>query len=229
MEMLIVVALFAMLGVVIMNVYLLSLSAQRQTVARQNTTANLRYVVESMARQIRTGEIDYTATYRDDGAMGIQGSEKELHLRDADGNSYAYFVWGGELLVSYNGQVSKLTNLSEVKIVDLAFYIDPPTDPFLQERCNDKMSPTGCLATAPIKPECTIDDVDVTERLGFCQCDTNDQCASQNCDAASGVCLPLNGQPRVTIVISFESTAVRDIEMKRLHLQTTVVSRTYRR
>jgi len=229
MEMLIVVALFAMLGVVIVNVYLLSLSAQRQTVSRQNTTANLRYVVESIARQIRTGEVDYTATYLDDGAMGIQGSEKELFLKDSEGNSFAYFVQGGELLVSYNGQVSKLTNISEVKVIDLAFYIDPPTDPFFEERCNDGLALTGCLATAPTKPVCTINDATTNERLGFCQCTSDIQCASQHCDASSGVCLPLNRQPRVTIVISFEATAVREIEVKRLYLQTTIASRTYQR
>jgi len=229
MEMLIVVALFAMLGVVIVNVYLLSLSAQRQTVSRQNTTANLRYVVESIAHQIRTGEVDYTAPYLDDGDMGIQGSEKELFLKDAEGNSYAYFVVNGELLVSYNGQVSKLTNLSEVKVFDQAFYIDPPTDPFFEERCNDGLALTGCLATAPTKPVCTINDATTNERLGYCQCTSDIQCKSQHCDAPSGVCLPLNRQPRVTIVIGSEATAVREIEVKRLYLQTTITSRTFRR
>lgn len=229
MEMLVVVALFAMLGVAIMNVFLLSLSAQRQTVSRQNTTANLRYVVESIARQIRTGEVDYAASYGDDGQIGIQGSEKELFLRDAEGNSYAYFVQGGELLVSYNGQVSRLTNLSEVKVVDLAFYIDPPTDPFAEERCNDGLALTGCLVTAPTKPVCTVNDATTNERLGYCQCSSDIQCASQRCDAESGVCLPFDRQPRVTIVIGIESAAVREIEVKRLYLQTTIASRTYQR
>lgn len=236
-EMLVVLGLFALLGVVIVNVYLLALSAQRQTAARQQVTSSIRYAVESIARQIRVGEIDYKPgtddyklAYLDDQDPGIQGSEEELHLKDANGNMYGYFVDGGVLKFSYNGATaSDLTNPAEVKVVDLLFYIDPSTDPFVEERCNDALPLTGCYLNSPVPPVCTVNDNGTTERLGFCGCSDDSQCASQHCDATEGICLPFDNQPRVTMVIGFESTAIRDIEIKRVYLQTTVSSRTYRR
>ncbi len=228
MEILVVLGMFAILVVVIINIFILSLRAQRETALRQETLSNIRFVTETIARQVRISEIDYAFAYDGDGDSAIQGSEQELYLTDQQGNAFAYFLDNatGEIKVSLNGQVSSLTNSNDVTVVKLLFYIDPTGDPFLDERCNDSHTPTGCLLGANI---CTVDDDNNEFKTGFCSCNGPEDCATGHCDVADNVCLPFDEQPRVTMVVSFESVGIRPEDRKRVNMQTTVSSRVYKR
>ncbi len=237
-EILVVLGIFSVLTVVIVNVFLLSLRSQRQAASRQDVLANVRYIMETMVRKIRTSEINYDYIYDGDGDDGINGYEQELFLRDQEGNDYIFYLQGGVIKLLVNGQDSPLTNLDEVKAVNLRFYIDPVTNPFAQERCNDflKPAPNGCLNNTIA---CTVnDDSGLT---GFCICNPNGDaqslCATKYCDDSAlgsvgddeGLCLPFNSQPRVTVVLTLESSGVRPEDIKRISVQTTASSRVYKR
>ncbi|MBI3290670.1 prepilin-type N-terminal cleavage/methylation domain-containing protein, partial [Candidatus Falkowbacteria bacterium] len=143
MEILVVMAFFAVLVVVLVNVFLLALRAQRQAAFRQETLDNLRFISETITRQIRNSQIYYydpndpqSPEYDIDGEAGISGPEQELHLIDGEGNNYVYYLDVGEIKVAINGEESKLTTISDVTVVKLLFFIDPETNPFIEERCN---------------------------------------------------------------------------------------------
>jgi len=231
-EILVVLALFTVLGMVIMDVFLLSLRSQRQVSARQKSLVSLRYVMETISRQIRTSQIYYydpddEASPRYDnggtGQLGIDNPEPELYLINQDGNEIAYYQEGGVIKMSINGQESVLTDLDELVIVKFLFYIEPVTDPFADERCNGPEGNNGCLNNLA----CTLDDD--SGSFGFCLCSADSECRTLHCDFEEGVCLPFDQQPKVTVILGFQSKAVKAEEQKTIYLQTTASSRVYKR
>jgi len=244
-EIVVVLAIFSILAVIVTDVFMLTLKAQRQTVKRQTTAATIRYVVETIARQIRTSEIDYTAY-----ASGINNPANTLILRDQNGTQYQYATANGKAIVTVTTGGSApavtqadLTNPDDTTIIRLNFYITPVADPFSDERCAGTTALNGCQPTAK---SCTVTDESAAQN-GFCCCQAAADCATGYCDFSSGahqaytqycasgpsepggLCRPANQQPRVTIVAAFESLGEKPEERKTMYLQTTVGSRIYKR
>ena len=232
-EILVVLGIFSVLAIVIVDVFLLALHSQRQASFRQETVANLRYVMETISRQTRMAEIDYDY-YRpvSNQPPAITNPEDRLALRDQDGNSFVYFLDSAkrEIKLSVNdGQASPLTAANDVEVIQLLFYIDPITSPFSNEgRCN--------LDSDCYSDDCTINDP-ASEQVGYCVCDpalsADNQCFTRNCsfeeNLQENLCLPFDVQPRVTVVLGFQSAGVKPEERKTIYLQTTVSSRVYKR
>lgn len=233
-------AIFLTLTVVLTDIFMMILKSQSQTSIREKTLTDLRFAMETMARQIRTTEIDYqtqlslSSRYILDSDDGIVDWESEIHLLDYDGKEISYYldaIGGGILKSEVDGQVSQLSDPAYYTVTKLSFYIDPPTSPFIEERCNDGLTPNGCLAGV----SCSLDDQ--SGKNGYCLCQNlsgspdNSKCATANCASVSGsyYCLPHNTQPRVTIVLGFESKGTKASERKTIYLQTTASSRVYKR
>lgn len=216
--------LFVVLIIVLINIYLLALKAQRQTAARQEVLQSARFVMETISRQVRISEIDYTYPYDGDTDDGIVGSENELALVDPDGNRIVYKLLNSQLVVDVGGIQYALTSVANLDVVNLDFYLKPATDPFKEERCNQALVPTGCLPSI----SCSLNDSQAGYS-GFCVCSGNNGCASGYCDSPAGVCLPPNAQPRVTIVLDLQAKPGKPEERKTVFLQTTVSSRVYER
>ena len=225
-EILVVLGIFTVLGVLIVNVFLLSLRSQRQASYRQETLANLRFVMETMAQNIRTSEIDYSFPY----------DPQVLNLRLGSGRvSYGLNSLGEIILTtetSTGSQSALLTTADDVVVFEMNFFIDPPQDPFTEERCNVdahcSVNSSGCTINDP--------DADIKDfRAGFCICDASTECnLTSNCaanegPAGQGLCLPFDRQPRVTISLGFNAAGPRASEQPSLYLQTTVSSRVYKR
>lgn len=248
MEILVVLAIFSLLSIVIINVYLLTLKSQQQASLRQKTLANLRYVMETIAKQVRTSEINYLA-YPDE---TIISPVDELYLINELGQEIEYSLLTGQIkfVVSKKGAVEEafLTDLREVWVTKFNFYISPITDPFSEEeRCDEDSdcedTSSGCSvfrvcvggskAGQPcsknedcLPPDGSCPAIPVT---GFCICSEDSECQTLYCDLDEGLCLPFNQQPRVTIVLGFQSQGVRPEDQKTIYLQTTISSRVYRR
>lgn len=225
-EILLTITIFVILTTLIINVFILTLRSQRETSARQSVLSEIRFVMDDIARHVRNSRVVYTNFYTVDGDDGISGAENELHLVNAEGTAYSYLLQNGTIAREEGGVVTPLTSSSKMEIKSFDIYIDPPTDPFKEERCNDNRdlyANNGCISNSIV---CTVNDE--SGYTGYCECDSNDDCASQFC-SADGVCLPQDIQPRATIVIGLEYQAARAIERKTIYVQTTVVSRIYER
>lgn len=207
-EILVVLGIFTLLGVLIINVFLLSLKAQNQASTRQEAVSNLRFVIETMAQEIRTSEINY----------GPGMNDQVLNLQSGT-NTIRYSLSGGEIELNVNGQISTLNDASEVQVIELHFLIDPPNDPFAEERCNVD---GDCVSN-----DCTVtEDVDKEFKSGFCRCSGSIDCSLNvgNCNA--GLCLPFDRQPRVTIILAFQPVSS---DTAPIYMQTTISSRIYKR
>jgi type II secretory pathway pseudopilin PulG len=258
-EMLLVVGLFVLLGFVIIDVFLLSLNAQRQASHRQTTLNSLRFVTETLARQIRTSTIDYNQPYTRDGDAGIQGDEEELFLIGDDGLTYHYFTSLNTLFVEVNGtcqpnlicslgggacsvlgedcgfQAAPMVSRNDLEVDAALFRITPAINPFLQEQCSQH---TDCTLYIPGVGEpaagcsiCPPGGCPVNEeRVGFCRCEADAHCAvTQRCDTELNLCVPHDIHPFVTLSLTFSSDATNPDDQKTLQLQTTVASRIYQR
>ena len=221
-ELVVVLAIFSILGLVIINVYLLSLRAQRQASYAQQTTSVARTILETIAQQVRTSEIDYSAY-----GGTITGPQSSLALIK-NTQALSYSLVNGQIEATLDGRSVPLTQTNLFSVDELTFYISPPTDPFDEERCNDGNvlvgEPTGCqLGVA-----CTAND-STNILTGFCLCGSDSDCRTGICDPDEGLCVPINQQPSVTIVFGVTSAGVLAEDRQTIFLQTTVVSRMYKR
>ncbi len=245
-EMIIVLAIFSVLIVIITDVFLMAMRAQQQTARRQQAASVVRNIVETIARQVRTSEIDY-ASY---GPVGVAAPAADLYLRDQSGRLFHYYyddsVAGAEnIKVAVDGQTAaNLVDSGAVRVRSLKFYVSPDTDPFAVETCAGKIAvANGCETDY-----CTVTDA-AAPPTGYCGCTQPADCASNRCETnayyaalfhdyccapgvcgvAGGICLPKNEQPRVTIVLYVQSKGPRPEDVKDIYLQTTATSRIYKR
>ena len=221
-ELVVVLAIFSILGLVIINVYLLSLRAQRQASYAQQTVSAARTILETIAQQVRTSEIDYSAY-----GGTIAGPQVNLALIK-NTQALSYLLVNGQIEATLDGQSVPLTRTELFSVDELTFYINPPTDPFDEERCNDGNvligEPSGCQ----LGVTCTVND-STNILTGFCICSSDSDCQTGICDPDEGLCVPVDQQPSVTMVLGVTSVGVLPEDRQTIFLQTTVVSRIYRR
>jgi len=273
-EMLLVVALFTLLGLVIVDVFILALGAQRQTTQRQTTLNGLRFAVQSMASQIRTSQIDFdpppdtrlpplgfSLSYELDNEPGIQDFENELYLTGPDGFTYHYFALDNSLWLEVSGVCQSdfecsfdqnpcgvgvgvgdacghvrapLTNQKDLRVDNLSFYIMPVVSPFIEEQCSQENNFQCSTFGSGNEDGCSICIAGGTCNgaigVGFCRCTEHFHCdVTQYCDKDVGLCAPNNLQPMVTINIGFTSESKASRDQQSLQMQTSVVSRVYKR
>ena len=218
----VVLAIFSILGLVIINVYLLSLRAQRQASYAQQTVSAARTILETIAQQVRTSEIDYSAY-----GGTIAGPQVNLALIK-NTQALSYLLVNGQIEATLDGQSVPLTRTELFSVDELTFYINPPTNPFDEERCNDGNvligEPSGCQ----LGVTCTVND-STNILTGFCICSSDSDCQTGICDPDEGLCVPVDQQPSVTMVLGVTSVGVLPEDRQTIFLQTTVVSRIYRR
>ncbi len=222
MEIIVVLAVFSILILLLINVFLLSLRAQRQASNRQDAVANLRFVLETMAQNIRTSEIDYSQPL----------NPQVLDLQSGS-NKISFSLTGREMVMTVNGQASTLTNAKQVEVLKLNFLVDPPNNPFAEERCS---SDSDCSAASVSAGGCTAPSGSSSQfKSGYCRCSSDSacqvvgRCASNPDIAGQNLCLPFDRQPRVTASLGFQTVGGRPQDVKTVFLQTTVSSRIYKR
>lgn len=134
-EMLVVLAVFSVVTVVIVDIFMMASRAQKRTLVVQRIQADARYSMEAMAREIKMDMIDYDFY----GGTINPGPQDVLALRDADDNSII-FKKNSEncpvgttncLVVSLDGGTTWASITSKgVNVEDLKFYIYPTKNPF---------------------------------------------------------------------------------------------------
>ncbi len=248
-ELLIVAALFAVAFLLATTVFANVQSNQRGIAGRQQIVADGRYLLEAMARTIRLGSIDYHY-YRDPDNDGNAGDAVDLAkpaqlgssapftdilaVRDQQGNQTCYrWLGAGNNLQTISGSANcngTWTDITPADIIVTKFQIiiTPASDPFLGTRTSlDCKNVLGVTADGA----CPCSDTS-----GGTQPDDDTDTASclpqQRCVAISGgpeICLNVNKQPTVTLVLETKNNTTRSGEQSSIALQTTVTPRTLRR
>jgi len=157
MEMLVVLGIFSTVVTAATDIFMLANRAQRKIFSLERTQADARFTMEAMAREIRTGSIDY-AHYG--AALGDPGPVPELALIDSAGKKILFRKSDSAadcadaastpcLLVSLDDGASAAITPKGVRLFNAAFYLLPKADP-------THFNPDTGVFDADVQPHVTI-------------------------------------------------------------------------
>lgn len=252
-ELLIVAAVFSLTALVATTVITRVQSTQRQILGKQRVVADGRYVLETMARAIRQGSIDY-ASY-----ASLSGAQTMLAVLNqnsgTNGTQYVCYRLSSNKIqtaTSSTGCAAATTwtdiTPADLSITNFSVWISPQSDPF---KSAPRQTSDCAVPTQTVSPVSGITFVTqgYNSSNGTCVCSTGAQCfpdqvcsstttfpvsrVGQPCDVLdpsySCICKNANQQPEVTIMIGTDSTNQASGEAAHSNLQTTVTSHVYRR
>jgi len=137
MELLVVLGIFSTVVASATDIFLMASRAQRKIFALERTQADARFTMEAMAREVRTGSIDYV--YYGEG-MPASGAVEELALVDSAGKRIRFHksADAGDcadassapcLMVTIEGGGTAPITPKGVKVFSAVFYVSPNSDP----------------------------------------------------------------------------------------------------
>lgn len=248
-EILVVTAVFSIVFLLGTTVFLNIQSQQRGVLARQKVVADGRYVLESIARNVRLSAVDYAFYTTTPPDSVVTTLENILVLRDQTNMQVCYRLKDNQMQ-NYTGVTAcdptvpvndaNWTNITpdDLQVQNFNVYIKPGSDPFMKTPtvstdCRVARNPVG--TGLPV-----IDGFDNTQ--GVCICndthgtpgddiDPTNCWPDQSCRTIGSVDICQNAtiQPRVTLVMRTKATSTAPGEQAEVTLQTTVGSRVYRR
>lgn len=231
-ELMVVAAVFSVLFLVATGVYTSAFSRQKTVQAKQRVATEARSALETIARSVRVGNIDY-AYYR----TGCTGARCDLTqtqgiiaVRDTS-NAQTCFRVSPPNDPKPN-QLQTTTDCSQASptwttmtpddlvVTGFTAYISPASDPFL--------GPPTKASDCRINPATAT--LGYTASGGVCRCaSTSTDCwTGQVCDTTAGICKNPNTQPIVTISFTLSTLPLANYPASS-KLQTSVVTRNYQR
>lgn len=229
-ELLIVAAIFSFAALLATTVFSNIQTTQRTILGQQRVTTDGRYILETLARGVRTGQVNYGLW--PNGV--VPASPTIFSVVDQDNVVTCYQKSGSQLQVltpapsDCSGTWVSITP-DDLQVDSFSFFISPSSDPF---RAAPRIN-TDCKKNPPLTPTPPTITEGFDEALGACVC-TEETAAA---DCFSGFCTPSgsksicsnpNIQPQVTFVLTTSSKQSQGGVAKST-LQTTVVSRIYQR
>lgn len=234
-ELLIVTAVFSLTALMATTVYTNIQTTQRKVESRQRVTADGRYLLEAIARSVRTGRINYAAYP----STGPTTPDFLLSTIDTVNQVTCYQLNGtqietkqlaaGTTSCAAGGAWSSITP-ADLRVDEFKVYITPRSDPY-------RATPVAA-ANCRVNPATTDLSGNITAGFkaatGACICQAAADCwIDQTCvtpvAGASKVCSNANTQPQVTIFVKTSANAPAGEQRSTTTLQTTVTSRIYLR
>jgi len=147
-ELLIVAASFSVIFLVATTVYSNAFRSHRTIQSKQESSADVRYLMETIARAIRTSTINYAYT---DYASGITNPlpNDALSLVASDGSTPCYYLHSNKLYFgAADCDAAHGTDITpaEIQIININFYINPLTDPYDTTATTPNMQPHVTIA-----------------------------------------------------------------------------------
>lgn len=137
MELLVVMGIFSLTVMIATSIFMQSNKAQRRVLVVTNAQASLRFALESIVREVRTGRIDYS-TYAASGGVSVPA--EKLMLVNSDGEKEEFYLETNPaicsapstkcLVVKIDGGTPQSVTSSGVDVEQLTFYVSPQEDPF---------------------------------------------------------------------------------------------------
>lgn len=124
-EILVATAIFIIAILVIGGIFVSITKAQRRSKIEQRVQAEARYALETMAREIQKGKIDYEAY----GGTLSSNLVTTLNLKRPNRDSVAFTMQDDTLKMTVGG-VEQAVLSGNITMQDLQFYITPREDPF---------------------------------------------------------------------------------------------------
>lgn len=227
-ELLVVTAVFAVVFLVAIGVYTNGFSKQQAVQSKQRVASEGRYLLESMARTVRVGSIDY-GYYQALGKDSLIGAQQILALRDETNTRICYWVDPATHVLSTSSTCAAPwvpITPSDIQISSWAVWIAPVSNPYMAPPAQSSDC-AAAVTTTPGPPVTIVTGYDSTK--GICACQSALDCwNAQSCDSTSHSCNSANVQPSVTINMTTATQANAKYPAS-TNLQTSVVTRSYLR
>lgn len=228
-ELLVVAAIFSFTFLLGTAVFTNIQRSQRGILARQKVVADGRYMMETMARTVRLGYIDYAYSgYTDADGIAASGLN-DVAVIDPLGQRICYRRNGQTMETASDATCSTWSSITpdDVVVEDFRAYVQPRSDPFqsLPSAAGGCRLPANYDAAAGV---CTCDPAHLSGGQ-YTDCFTDQICALASADSTTTICRPPNAQPFVIVYLKTRSTASGAGEKATATLQTTVTTRSYKR
>ncbi len=241
-ELLIVAAIFSLTALLSATVFSNVQSSQRTAQNQQRVTSDGRYIMEAIARSVRTGTINYSIYPKGE----VPANNDYLAVTDQLGVVTCYWLdptakqakiispatinttnspptcdsVSGSSWTSFTPSDLAVTGVS-------AFYLSPSSDPFqpLPRSAVDCKNPVQTSTTGfdATKGACVCPAAAVSDSIN---CFSGQSCIAST--TTSYICANPNVQPQVTIFMETQSIST-STEQSDVFLQSTVVTRIYQR
>jgi|SRR3989338_8435366 len=110
-ELLVAIGIFGLVVTMAAGIFVITITSQRRIIALRNVEDNIRFVTESMAREMRTG-------------VNFSGGGNNIYFTNANGQSVAYRLSGGAIEKSVDGGSSYFAVTgSDITVNYLNFYL----------------------------------------------------------------------------------------------------------
>jgi len=137
-ETLVALALFTVVVTVATDVFFMFQKTSRKTENLEKVVSSSKFIIERMAREIRTGTIDYTKYGNQLNYLSSQGT---LYLKNSSDQSVAFYVEDDSVacgsspcfMLEVDGVGENLTGAG-LKVKNARFSISPEADPFELDR-----------------------------------------------------------------------------------------------
>lgn len=137
MELLVVLGIFSTVVASATDIFMMASRAQRKVFALERTQADARFTMEAIAREVRTGSVDYD--YYGDG-LTESGAVEVLALVDSVGKRIRFYKSSDAadcadaastpcLMVTIDGGGTAPLTPKGVKVFNVAFFVSPSSDP----------------------------------------------------------------------------------------------------
>jgi prepilin-type N-terminal cleavage/methylation domain-containing protein len=226
MELLVVAAVFSVLFLVATGVYTNAFGKQKIIQAKQRVSTEARSAMETIARTVRTGSIDYTYYQSSCGTSGTEPCDlvlpqSILAVRDAANQQTCFRVSPTTSQLETSTDCTSWTVMTpdDLAIHDFSLWIQPAGNPF--------------RGPATVATDCK-DQTKFDNTNGVCTCAATTDCwGGQQClpissTSAVTICKNPNQQPAVTVSFTLETLPGANYPSQS-KLQSTIVTRIYQR
>lgn len=124
MEMIVALGIFTVIVTIVTDLFFSAERIHRQVNGAQQVASAGRSILETLSKEIKSGEIDYSTP-------GCLGRARQcLFLKDNEGNKVHFKQIGDDLSVSSDDANWNALQPSGIKITQARFFVDPEKNPF---------------------------------------------------------------------------------------------------
>ncbi len=146
--MIVAIGIFSVAILIAVSSFLTLESAEKRTQQVINLQNNLRFALEIMAKEIRTGEFYHCGASSGEEALDCASGASSLTFKNAQGQTIIYRNIGSSIQKSSDGgDVFRVITASDISIDDLTFYVaGSPSGDNLQPRVTIVLKASSAVA-----------------------------------------------------------------------------------
>ncbi len=131
-ELMVAIGVFVIVATASLSIYMAVLNLSHETTAKTRIQQETQFLLEVLAKKIRTSLVDYDYYLAHPGILDVSGEASQLVLK-VDSDQYIFKQKDSSIAVGFNPASEndyKIIPTTNVSISDLKFFINPTTNPY---------------------------------------------------------------------------------------------------